>query len=299
MAAERPLSARPGMWRVPGYSELKELGAGVRGRAVVVRHDHSGRPYVIRYVTAHDPAAQRRFQAESALLQHITSRYVARWHGHLDQGPHSAILMEAVNGVSLREILARQVSLSPESSLLVLKGALLGLASAHLHGVVHRGCRPANIVVRGDGLAKLIDFGIATLVGPDGPAYQAPEQWTREAAGPATDLYAATCMFYECLIGRPPFAGTAKAHRSAPRPLHDVPDELRGIVSAGLARSMDDRPPSAATFVAELDVVAEATYGPRWEEVGRKLLGGTAGSLTGLFTLDKGPPKRHGHRGLR
>jgi hypothetical protein len=275
-----------GMWQVPGYTETKDLGAGRRGRAVLVRHDHSGRPYVITYRTAADPAARQRFHTESALLQRINSRYVADWHGHLDHGSRSAVLLEAVDGVSLREILARQVSLSPEAALLVLKNSLLGLAAAHLHGVVHRDHNPANVVVRKDGLSKLIGFGVAVLQGSSGtPHYTAPEQWAGEPVGPSTDMYAATCVFFECLIGRPPFPGTAKAHRSAPIPLDDVPAELRDLVAAGLAKTMADRPASAATFVADLETVAEATYGPRWEENGLNLLGATAGGLSALFAL--------------
>jgi hypothetical protein len=277
------------LWQVPGYTEIRELGAGAQGRAVLVAHERSGEPYVIKYLTAADPASQRQFQVESATLRQISSPYVAQWHGHLDHGPQSAMLMEAVDGVPLKEILARNGRLSPESSLLVLKGSLLGLQAAHERGIVHRDYKPANVVVQKNGLSKLIDFGVATLTGTRSrsgtPLYMAPEQWLREPAGPSTDVYAATCVFVECVTGKPPFAGTMDAHLSAPIPLEAVPDGLRELVVAGLAKTVEDRPSNAGAFVAELETCAVAAYGADWEQHGLNLLGGLAGSLATMFLL--------------
>jgi serine/threonine protein kinase len=117
--------------------------------------------------------------------------------------------MEAVNGVSLRDVLSGNPGpLPPEAALTVLKGSLLGLSAAHAAGVVHRDYKPANVLVESSGNSKLVDFGIAGLSGErtvaGTPAYMAPEQWHGAPASPATDVYSATCVFFECVTGGPP-----------------------------------------------------------------------------------------------
>ncbi len=271
-----PLMGLTDGWRVPGYTEVRELGGGSRGRAVLVRHHRSAKDYVIKYLTSADPAARHRFAAESALLQQVFSPYVARWYGHLDEGPVSAILMEAVDGVSLEDILDRSGGLAPEAALTVFKGSLLGLQEAHSRGVVHRGHQPESVVVRKDGRSKIIGFGVAVLAGEHSgsPAYLAPEQWPGEPAVPASDVYAATCVFAACLTGGSP---------SAVPPEALLPDELHELLVAGLAKAPQDRPPTAASFAAALEIRAAAVYGADWERRGLDLLGGLAADLGTLL----------------
>ena len=130
----------------------------------------------------------------------------------------AAIVMELVDGVSLRDILARQGKTTAEAALVVLQGSLLGLAAAHRRGVVHRDYKPENVLINGDGTSKLTDFGIAARAG-DSPipagtlVYAPPEQFGGSPATPASDVYAATATFYECLTGRPLFTGDTAERR--------------------------------------------------------------------------------------
>lgn len=265
-------------WRLTGFTEERELGRGAQGRVVLARHTASGTPVAIKYLVGGDPGAVGALRSEAQMLGRLTSPYVARLYQFVEGEHGAAIVMEAVNGASLKEVLREHGALAPEAALLVLKGSLLGLAAAHAVGVVHRDYKPANVVVRGDGLSKLVDFGIAVLAGGSSmsgtPVYMAPEQWRGEPASPATDVYAATCVFVECVTGRRPFATAERAalmnqHLTAQVDVREVPEPLRRLVLEGMAKDPGQRPPGAAEFVTRLESVAVAAYGSDWEQIGR------------------------------
>ncbi|MGI5167963.1 serine/threonine-protein kinase [Spirillospora sp. CA-253888] len=284
-------------WRVPGYTELKVLGEGAQGRVVLARHDASGKTAAIKYLGARltgDAAFRERFREEAALLGRLRDPYVAGIFGLVEVPEGAAIVMEAVDGASLKAVLAARGALAPEAALTVLKGSLLGLAAAHGLGIVHRDYKPANVIVRGDGLSKLIDFGIAADAGAADrsgtPVYMAPEQWRAEPASPATDVYAATCVFFECVTGRRPYtaddpAGLMGRHLTAPIPVGALPEPLRPLVERGMAKDPWERPPGAAAFVSELEAAATAAYGRNWEAAGVRALAGAAAALAMAFPL--------------
>src|ERR1700729_4269229 len=276
-------------WNVPGYTELKELGSGGVGSVVLARHDASGTPVAIKYLRADlltDPEFARMFRAEAEVLASLDDSNVVRLYEYLEAPQGAAIVMELVDGVSLREILLNQGATTAEAALVVLEGSLLGLAAAHQRGVVHRDYKPENVLVNGDGDSKLTDFGSAARAGDSAiPAgtmvYAPPEQFGGTPASPASDVYAATATFYECLVGRPPFPGDTGErllyqHLAEPVPLEPVPEPLRPLVAAGMAKDPRDRPADASRFVTELARVAAGAYGADWERRGRSHLGEAA-----------------------
>ncbi|HEY1820785.1 MAG TPA: serine/threonine-protein kinase [Trebonia sp.] len=288
-------SGRP--WAVPGYTELRTLGAGGFGEVVLAVHEATGTPVAIKYLKGDllaDPGFVDLFHAEATALGGIVDPHVVRLYEYVEAAPAgAAIVMEVIDGVSLAAILKNQGKTSPEAALVVLYGSLLGLAAAHASGVVHRDYKPDNVLVNGHGVSKLTDFGIAVRAGdrplPTGTLrYMPPEQFEGAPASPAADVYAATVTFYQCLTGEVPFDGRSATelygqHKTASVPLALVPVPLRPIVARGLAKNPLYRPANAGYLAAELRNAAAGTYGPQWEERGRSHLGKAALALALLW----------------
>ena len=219
------------------------------GNVMLARHDASGTPVAIKYLR-HDLLADQEFaemfRSEATVLASMDDLNVVRLYEYVESPSGAAIVMELVDGITVREILTHQGNTTAEAALVVLHGSLMGLAAAHQRGVVHRDYKPENVLVNGEGISKLTDFGIAARTGdraiPAGSLlYAAPEQIAGAVASPASDVYAVTATFYECLTGRPPFNGQTAAelvrqHRSEPVPLDPVPGPLRSLVAAGMAK---------------------------------------------------------------
>ncbi|SDJ59134.1 Serine/threonine protein kinase [Nonomuraea maritima] len=283
-------------WSPPGYTELRQLGRGGSGRVVLAVHDATGVRVAIKYVSErlrHDRAVLARFRSEARLLVALRDPNIATIWEYVEDTGGACIVMELVNGVSLRALLRENGPAEPEAALAVLKGSLLGLAKAHELGLVHRDYKPENVLVRDDGVSKLVDFGIAVRQGttatPAGtPPYMAPELWSREPATPSTDVYAATAVFFECLTGHRPYRSSEPSvlgyqHLHAPVPIGDAPEPLRELVRSGLAKDPAQRPGSALAFLAELESAAVAAYGEDWEERGRRRLAALVALLAPLL----------------
>jgi serine/threonine-protein kinase len=289
-------------WEIPGYTELRALGSGGFGDVVLARHDESGILVAVKYLRPDllaDPEFAAIFRDEAAVLASLDDPNVVRLYEYIESPAGAVIVMELIDGVSVREILSDQGAITAEAALVVLQGSLMGLAATHARGVVHGDYKPENVLVNVEGVSKLTDFGIAARARdrpvPAGTlAYAAPERLRGAAASPAGDVYAATATFYECLTGHPPFTGqTTEAllaqHRAEPVPLETIPEPLRPVVMAGMAKDPDDRPPDAATLVSGLRMVAADVYGQDWEDRGRSHLAEAVPLLAGLWPSGAAP----------
>lgn len=290
-------------WQVSGYRPVRQLGAGASGRVDLAVHDATGTPVAIKYLTGgigDDPTFRTAFRAEARLLAEIDDPHVSRLYEYVESPSGAAIVMELVNGVSLRQMLRTHGPTTPESALCVLKGSLAGLGAAHARGVVHRDYKPENVLVTAEGTSKLADFGIAMPVGGSSgvsvtgtPRYMAPEQWTGAPASPACDIYAATATFYECLTGRPPFDGRdlptlRQQHARAPIPTDPAPVPVHDLLRHGMAKQPAERPQPAQVFLAVLEQVAAEAYGRRWEERGLRELARRVALLAALLPFPDG-----------
>ena len=179
----------------------------------------------------------------------------------------SYLVMELVPGLPLSAVIREQGALEPDTARSILAQAALALGIAHEAGVVHRDVKPANILVRSDGVVKLTDFGIARATDAIGhtrlgemlgtPNYISPEQARGEVATGASDLYALGVVAHEMLTGTRPFdrgtpIATAMSHvTEPPPPLGDeVPEDLRTIIEQMLEKDPADRPDNARSVAA-------------------------------------------------
>jgi serine/threonine-protein kinase len=285
---------------VPGYGQERELGQGASGRVVSAVSVVTGQRVAIKYLAGRllrDARFLAGFRAEAALLRSLDVPQVVRLLDYVEApGQGAAIVMELIDGVSLRQLIARDGPAGPEPALAVLKGSLLGLAAAHAAGIVHRDYKPENVLVDGQGNSKLSDFGIAVREGRGAPAagtplYMAPEQWDGAAATPATDIYAACAVFYECLTGQAPFTGgigqLRRLHTTQAVPAELVDEPLRPLIARGMAKDPAARPANALELVGELEATAAAAYGTDWESRGRGHLAARAAAL--LLLLLRAP----------
>ncbi|MFI6389346.1 serine/threonine-protein kinase [Nonomuraea sp. NPDC050540] len=285
---------------VPGYREVRQLGAGRTGRVFLATYQATGAYVAIKYLNAtlrRDDEFMARFRAESPRLVEIDDPNVVTFYEYVETATRAAVVMEVVDGVSLRTLLTEHGRTSPEAALVLLKGTLLGLAAAHEKGVAHRDVKPENVLVQADGAAKLADFGVVVHAEEPGvpagsPPYMSPELWTHGTAGIPADLYAAACVLFECVKGRPPFraddiAALRDKHLVEPVPVEVVPDTLRDLLRRGLAKDPAVRYASARQFAAELEEDAVAGYGPGWEQRGRRHLAELATLLALRFPLAK------------
>jgi serine/threonine protein kinase len=290
-------------WQPSGYTPVRPLGAGASGSVVLATHDATGTPVAIKYLVrglAEDPSFRAAFREEARLLGEIDDPHVSRLYEYVESADGAAIVMELVNGVSLRQMLRAHGPTTPESALVVLKGSLAGLGAAHAHGVVHRDYKPENVLVTGEGQSKLADFGIAVPVGQGAdtvvsgtPRYMAPEQWTGAPVTPACDIYAATATFFECLTGKPPYDGPNlfalhDQHANAPIPLDSTPAPVHELLLHGMAKRPADRPQHALAFLDMLERVAGEAYGPEWEDHGLRDLARRAALLAALWPFPDG-----------
>jgi tRNA A-37 threonylcarbamoyl transferase component Bud32 len=277
---------------VPGFAGERELGQGASGRVVAAVSVVTGQPVAIKYLTSRlfrDDRFLARFRAEAELLRSVDVPQIVRFFDYAEApGQGAAIIMELVSGVSLHEIIERNGATSPEAALVVLKGSLLGLAAAHAIGIVHRDYKPENVLVDAQGNSKLTDFGVAVRAGDDAPAagtplYMAPEQWAGAPATPATDIYAASAVFFECLTGKTPFTGRPgqlyQQHAATAVPVDQLDEPLRSLVARGMAKDPAHRPASATDLVTQLEATATEAYGGDWESRGAGKLAEYAAAL--------------------
>src|SRR4051794_4658118 len=224
-----------------------------------------------------DPAFSDRFAREAraaARLTHLNavSVYDQGFEAAPD-GHHVFLVMELVEGRTLRELLRERGRLSPAEAISVMEPVLSALSAAHRAGLVHRDVKPENILLSDDGVVKVADFGLARAVESDPTAtrtglmmgtvaYCAPEQISRGNADPRSDVYSAGIVLFELLTGTPPYKGDSAmnvawqhVHSRVPAPssrVKGIPSEIDELVINTTDSDPACRPADAGAFLAEI-----------------------------------------------
>jgi serine/threonine protein kinase len=265
------------------YRIVAELGHGSMGevyRAVDEMLDRDVALKILRAELTHDSELAERFRREAITLARLDHQNIARLHGLIKHETKLLMVMEFVTGETLAGRLKR--GRVPWRDAADLIGQILAaLDYAHSQGVVHRDIKPSNVMVRLDGRVKVMDFGIARVLGTARVTrvghmigtleYMSPEQIRGEDVKASSDLYATGVLLYELLAGRMPFEGPTDAAliqqhlRGTVPPLNaaavGAPVWFEAVVTRALAKTPGERFESAASFRAELDRLAatEAT----------------------------------------
>ncbi|MFJ9585184.1 Stk1 family PASTA domain-containing Ser/Thr kinase [Streptomyces acidicola] len=269
--------------RLGGRYELGHvLGRGGMAEVYLAHDTRLGRTVAVKTLRAdlaRDPTFQARFRREAqsaASLNHpaIVAVYDTG-EDYIDGVSIPYIVMEYVDGSTLRELLHSGRKLLPERSLEMTIGILQGLEYAHRNGIVHRDIKPANVMLTRTGQVKVMDFGIARAMGDSGMTmtqtsavigtaqYLSPEQAKGEQVDARSDLYSTGCLLYELLTVRPPFVGDSPVavayqhvrEEAQPPSVFDpeITPEMDAIVLKALVKDPDYRYQSADEMRADME----------------------------------------------
>jgi eukaryotic-like serine/threonine-protein kinase len=271
------------------YRVVRMLGTGGMASVFLCEDERLGRKVAVKRLHAHSPKqTAQRFVREARLGASLNHPNLVSVYDTVTDDEGVLIVMELVPGESLAEAL-RSGPLDTESALAVVRDVAAALDHAHSHGVVHRDVKPANVLLREDGVTKLVDLGIATaadqtritqsgiLLGT--AAYMAPEQLEGGKAGRAADVYALAVVAFEALSGararrgRTPMEVAHQVATDGPPDLREVwdeaPPQAAEVLCRGMARDPADRPATAGELADELErALAEEVDTERTRPVG-------------------------------
>ncbi len=265
------------------YEVVEKIGEGGMAVAYRGRDRVLGRVVAIKVMRpelASDAAFVARFRREARAAAGITHEHIAGVYDTGSDGPYHYIVMECVEGESMRDRLRREGQLPLREALRIATETAEALAAAHQAGVVHRDIKPHNILLGRDGRVKVTDFGIARAA--SGPSqtdtssilgtvnYISPEQARGETVGPQGDIYSLGATLFEALTGKPPFDGgdrLAVLHKHVydrpPRPSQLRPGlapEVDSVVGHCLEKDLTKR------FASARELLSYLTACPRVED---------------------------------
>ncbi|MER7797150.1 serine/threonine-protein kinase [Microbacterium sp. NPDC096154] len=240
---------------IGGMGEVWEATDHVIGRTVAIK--------ILKDEYMGDPGFLERFRAEARHAALVNHEGIASVFDYGEENGSAFLVMELVPGEALSTILERESKLPPERTLDIVAQTASALQAAHAAGLVHRDIKPGNLLITPDGRVKITDFGIARIADQvpltatgqvmGTVQYLSPEQASGHPASPATDIYSLGIVAYECLAGRRPFTGESQVAiamaqiNEQPPPLSDeIPEPVRNLVLAMIAKKPEDRPASAA-----------------------------------------------------
>ena len=261
------------------YDLTRFIAGGAMGEVWEAHDDRMDRIVAVKVMRpeyAQDPVAVERFRTEARLAARLTHPGIVQVHD-VDDGSSGDeppwMVQEFVLGQPLSELVAGSAGLDPNRVAGLIAQAAAAVHAAHRAGVVHRDLTPGNLLVCHGDVVKITDFGIARAAGLPSltaaghvlgaAAYLSPEQARGQPASPASDIYTLGVVLYECLTGVRPFTranaievARAHMHEDPPALPVSVPEPLRAITAAAMAKDPGERPHSAAELAAQLFAAA-------------------------------------------
>ena len=302
--------------RVAGpYRIDRLLGRGGMGEVYLGHDPRLDRPVALKFLPPHmhlDPRAGERFREEARAASALEHPNVGTVYdiGEAEDG-RVFIAMAYYDGETLRERLVRGALPADEARDIATQLAR-GLGAAHAAGIVHRDLKPGNVIFTRDGLAKIVDFGIAKISGQaltrtgstlGTIAYMSPEQTEGDEVDARSDLWSLGVVLYEMLLGRRPFGGTddrAMVVAIRHSDVRDIDDlgarggDLSSVVLRCLEKDADDRYPDAGSLIADLESGAAPPEPARarrgWIGVAAAIVGAAAIGLATIIGSWNGNP---------
>ena len=292
-AAEPPAQAQPAERHIGKYIVKRELGRGGMGTVYLAEQPGLGREVAIKELilsAVADPIALKRFIQEAQVMARASHPNLVQVHDLEQIGDANYIVLEFVRGKSLRDVL-NQGSLALPQTFAVMHGVLQALDYAHKRAIVHRDMKPENVLMSDEGNVKVADFGIARLMDDSGagstatktgttvgtPQYMSPEQVASSKVDGRSDLYSTGIMFYELVVGQPPFTASdadgpftlmAKHVQAPPKPpsVHrpGLDMGLEEVILKSLSKRPEDRYQSGQEFDDAMCRVADRIT-PGWQ----------------------------------
>jgi serine/threonine protein kinase len=271
------------------YVLIEKLAQGGMGTVYRARHRHMDRIVALKVIRADsldNEESVERFRREIKVISALRHPHiVTAFDAGEDEGCHY-LVMELIEGLNLAQYVAEHGQLSVTTALRLIRQVAAGLDCIHQQGIVHRDIKPSNLLVDRHDSVKILDLGLSRLSALAGgqPAsdltntgrlmgtadFMAPEQFAnpREVDARA-DIYSLGCTLYYLLAGKPPFEGSSFgekliAHRERPRPTlrdrgREVSRNLDELIHRLIARSPEERPPSAREVIRLLDELESPT----------------------------------------
>jgi hypothetical protein len=258
------------------YRITERLGQGGMGtvfKAVDINLDRVVALKVLNPEVADTPELVKRFHAEARVQAGLSHPNLATLYAFMIWEGRPVMVMEFIEGETFQQMIARRGPIPADVTIPLFRQVLFGLGAAHRRGIIHRDIKPANMMLNREGVVKVMDFGIAKVLGVSGATrtnmqmgtswYMSPEQIMTNAIDARSDIYSLGVMLYEMLAGELPFRGDSDytvqmAHlQKLPEPptiyYPHIPGHVVAATMKSLAKRPEDRFASVEEFLAALD----------------------------------------------